>query len=66
MQPRETWEINLSITNISRSAEFCATLQAVHFSELNKLNMSDTFKNIVKNLNSPELIWGSKEFFFFI
>lgn len=37
----------------------------MYFSELNKLNMSDTFKNIVKNLISPELISGRKEYFFF-
>lgn len=47
--------------NILWSFEFCVTLQAMYFSELNKLNMSDTFKNIVKNLISPELISGRKE-----
>lgn len=42
--------------NILWSSEFRATLQAMYFSELSKLNMSDMFKNIVKNLISPELI----------
>lgn len=61
MQPKETWKVILSIMNILWSFEFCVTLQAMYFSELNKLNMSDTFKNIVKNLISPELISGRKQ-----
>lgn len=55
----------MSITNIWWSSEFCATLQATYFWDLNQLNMSDMLKNIVKNFINPELILGSMELIFF-
>jgi len=41
-------------------------LQAIYFSELDKLNMSDMFKNIVKKIELAQNYFGEVGKYFFV